>query len=215
MRRLLPILWLSACDTPGTFGTDLFGTRDTVDPNEAAMIADLEREAEPKVAASPERELAKVPALPTSTWIQVFDRSARIAHRIHDDGRYTVQFGDGEAQEMPIISRAAPERRALSDDARARIVEALQAVRFATMAPHVPEVEKPPSEGVMVVELHPMAITVRDQTTGIVHTVQARADVRVPETFGPLSPLWQALDDEVFGRWLEAAVAEATAKPPG
>ncbi len=215
MRRLLPILLLSACDTPGTFGTDLFGTQDPLDPNEAAMIADLEREPELEATTPPERELAKVPTLPSSTWIQVFDRSARIAHRIHDDGRYTVQFGEGEAQEMPIISRSAPERRELSDDARTRILDALEAVRFPSMAPHITEVEQPPSEGVMVVQLHPMAITVRNPETGIVHTVHAKADVRVAETFGPLSPLWQTLDDEIFGRWLEAAVAGAATSPPG
>jgi hypothetical protein len=220
MRRLLPLLLLSACDTPGTFGTDLFGSGASVGPDEAQMIAELENEGEQagtpseEAASPPERVLAKVPPLPSSTWIQVFDRSARIAHRLHDDGRYTVQFGDGDAQAMPVISRSAPERRELSVEARERIIETLDAVGFSTIAPHLPEVEKPPSEGVMVVKLHPIAITVRDTRTGVVHTVQAEADMRVPESFGPLTPLWRTLDDEVFGRWLETAVAETVATTP-
>lgn len=215
----LAILLLSACDTPGTFGTDLFGAGEAIGPDEAQMIAALEEENAPapdapEEAESKERVLATVPALPSSTWLQVFDRSARIAHRLHDDGRYTVQFDDGDAQELPIISRSAPERRVLSDDARIRVVEAIQAVRFSTMAPHLPEVEKPPTEGVMVVKLAPLAVTIRDPDTGVVHTVEANADVRVPESFGPLAPLWSTLDDEVFGRWLEAAVAETASDSP-
>ena len=177
------------------------------------MIAELE--AEPVAAAPPPRVLADVPALPTNTWIQVFDRSARLAHHILDDGRYMVQVGAGAAQEMPVISQSAPETRMLSDDARARIQDALNAVRFHSVAPHVPEVEPEPGTLTAVVQLRPLAITVRDVDTGRVHTVHVQADAQQPSTFGPLGPLWRTLDTEVFGRWLESAVAASPSAAGG
>ncbi len=209
MRRLLPALLCVACNTPGTFGSAIFGTNEDDGPNEQEMIAQLE--AEPVAGAPPARVLAKIPTLPSSTWIQVFDRSARIAHRIHDDGRYTVQFGDGEAQEMPIISRSSPETRLLAADARERIEQSLAAVRFPSVAPHIPKVELTTDESLKVLRRRPLALTIRDATTGGVHTVEVEADPGVTATFGPLAPLWRTLDQEVFGRWLHDAVAGNTA----
>lgn len=203
---VLPLLVLVACDTPGSFGSAIFGGDDDDGIDEAAMIAQLE--AEP-VATPPQRVQATVPPLPSTTWIQVFDRSARIAHRIHADGRYTVKVGDGAEQEMPVISQAEPQARTLSAEALARIESALQAVHFDQIAPHVPEEPIDPAQGVAVIQRRPLAITVRDAQTGGVHTVQVGADDQLPATFGPLAPLWRVLDHEVFGRWLEAAVARA------
>lgn len=212
MRTLLPCLLLLGCDTPGTFGSDLFGGDADARAAQADMIAQLE--AEPETTAPPERVLAPVPALPASAWIQIFDRSARIAHQVHDDGRYTVQFGDGDAQTMPIISRLDPQASLLSPQARDRIVAAIDAVHFSEVAAQLPPVEMSPSEGVMVAKLTPLAITVRDPQTGGAHTVHTEADIRVAASFGPLQPLWRTLDDEVFGRWLQGAIAGSDAGTP-
>jgi|GEM_PF-6961774 len=212
MRSLLPLVLLLGCNTPGTFGSALFGSDEPEGPTDAEMIAQLE--AEPVASPPPERALADVPALPTNTWLQVFDRSARITHRLLDDGRYLVQVGDGDAQEMPVISQHEPESRLLSDPARERIAESLDAVRFQAVAPHIPDVEVDPDQSVHVLQLRPLAITVRDTHTGRVHTVHVSADARVPATFGPLAPVWRVLDAEVFGRWLQAAVQPGSTGGP-
>ncbi len=204
MRKLLPLLFLAACDTPGTFGSALFQSDEEDGTSRAEMIAQLE--AEPAPPSAPERVLAKVPPLPSDTWIQVFDRSARIHHRILDDGRYMVQVGEGNAQEMPVISQEQPQQRALSEEARTRIVEALEEVHFSSRAEQLPDVELDAGEEVLL-QLRPLAVTVRDLETARVHTVELRADARAPRSFGELEPLWRVLDAEVFGHWLEAAVA--------
>ena len=53
MRTLIPCLLLLGCDTPGTFGSDLFGSDASTTSAQADMIAQLE--AEPEVTPPPER----------------------------------------------------------------------------------------------------------------------------------------------------------------
>ena len=204
MRHLLLLTLLVACDHPGTTAGGLFGGGDDDKIDEEAMIAQLE--AEEQAPATPPRMLAPVPPLSQDTWIQVFDRSSRIAHRVHGDGRYTIQVGDGDAQEMPVISREEPERRLLSDTARERLAIAVHDVRFHTLSPHLPPVDVHPTTGIPTTDVRPMAFSVRDDGSGRVHTVEVKADLTMPESFGALAPLWTALDDEVFGRWLEQAL---------
>jgi len=210
MRTLLLSLFLVGCNTPGTFGSAIFQSDEDDTPSDEEMIARLEAES---VAAPtpPERVLAKVPAMPTDAWLQVFDRSARIAHRLLDDGRYTVQVGAGAAQEMPIISRAQPQARTLSDDARSRIEEAVRSVDFHAVSPNIPEAELQTDHALSLTQLRPLALTIRDEASGRVHTVEVQADVQIAESFGPIAPLWHTLDAEVFGRWLETAVSASAA----
>lgn len=205
MRRFLLLTLLVSCDHPGTPAGGLFGSSDDDKPDEAAMIADLEAdEADP---GQPPRMLAPVPSLPQDTWIQVFDRSSRISHRVHGDGRYTIQVGDGSAQEMPVISREEPERRLLSSTARERLDRAVHDVRFHTLSPHLTPVDAHPTTGIPTTDVRPLAFSVRDDGSGRVHTVEVKADLTMPESFGALGLLWTALDEEVFGRWLEQALA--------
>lgn len=207
MRRflLLMLIPLASCDHPGTPAGGIFGGSDDDNPDEAAMIADLEA-ADPDPGLAP-RMLAPVPSMAQDTWIQVFDRSSRICHRVHGDGRYTIQVGDGAAQQMPVLSREEPERRLLSDTARERLASAVHDVRFHTLSPHLPPVDAHPTTGIPTTDVRPLAFSVRDDGSGRVHTVEVKADLTMPESFGALAPLWTTLDDAVFGRWLEQALA--------
>ncbi len=204
MRRFFLLTFLVSCDHPGTPAGGLFGGGDDDKLDEQSMIAELE--AEPEQPGPAPRMLAPIPPLPQSAWIQVFDRSSRIAHQVHGDGRYTVQVGDGDAQEMPVISREEPERRELSEVASQRIAQAVHDVRFHTLSPHLPPITAHPTTGIPSTAVRPLAFSVRDDGSGRVHTVEVKGDLSMPESFGALQPLWIALDDEVFGRWLEQAL---------
>ncbi len=159
----------------------------------------------PAAAAPAETEAARPlpppPDLPHEAWLQVFDREGRILHRLMNDGRYLIQRGDAAPHAMAPLSRIEPGMKTVGPAARARIEAAMEAVAFHGQPETLATSGADLATATPAAFPRQLAITARHPRTHAVHTVLLEADLDEATSFGPLAPMWKALQDDVLGGW--------------
>jgi hypothetical protein len=149
----------------------------------------------------PEPVLPPPPDLPNEAWLQVFDREGRIVHRLMNDGRYLMQRGDAAPHALAPLSRIEPGMKAISPEARGRIEAAMAQVAFFSQPETVLTSGADLETATPAAYPRQLAITARNPRDNHVHTVLIEADLDEATSFGPLGPMWKALQDDVLGGW--------------
>jgi len=124
-----------------------------------------------------------------------------IAHRIAADGRYWV--GD---EQRPPVSEAEPGAQVLSAPALERIRTALEEDDFFGLPGRVAGGATEPGAvlpgGMGAPRPRPVTLTARDRD-GRAHTVAGEGDPRAAWTFGRLAHIYETLDSEALGGWMQ------------
>ena len=139
------------------------------------------------------------PALADDLLLAISFPDSGVVYRIAQDGRYFV--GD---EQKPPVSEMEPGAQVLSEEALVRLRAALDEDGFFDMPEQVPPGDV---EGVVLPggghepRPRPVVIAARGPD-GQMHTVAGAGDPRAPWTFGRLAHVWETVDREALGGWL-------------
>jgi hypothetical protein len=142
------------------------------------------------------------PALPKGALFQFVHLDTGRVHQIDLDGTYRVGAAGALTVRAP-LSRLEGGSQTVSKRGRARLLEVAREARFFELPSVLPRTM---AEGIMLpgsaATARPtaMAFSLRDGAQ--VHTVVVQGHLRYAPSFGPLAPLFTAVDEEAIGGWL-------------
>lgn len=150
-------------------------------------------------------EAAAAPALPDGMLLQLFLPETGERYRIAEDGRFLAAVGGAEETERRPMSKYEKGRERISSAGLDRLRAALDEADFFSLPETVPMNDCIP-EGTIIkgtsrkVRGRPLVFSARRGDD--VHTVETTADLAARCTLGPLRPVYDALDLEALGDWM-------------